>query len=346
MAEQELPKKKAAKKKAGAKKSSASKKRVKKKTPKKALAKKKVAKKTQTKNAAAHATDQTAEATITILFVEDTTGEQFECRVPASMPLSHLASDFFESQGWDTQDAHGRGQRAVVELVDPKNPDRTSRLNSEDTVDEAGLRDNDVLRIFPESVAGAVDERIRLPALIQDLNAMTELAEWNEHISFVPKPANAPTFYRVHLNYPGFCRLDGNKPIRTERHEVEIHLGADYPRQSPIVFWKSEVFHPNIHPDHRGVCLGVLMERWMPSLGIARLVTMLAEIAQWRNFDISNAFNRQAAEWASKPANMKFVSEIGGSTDQHPIGDWLKKLELESDRRERLTFTKVDKKRR
>jgi ubiquitin-protein ligase len=286
-----------------------------------------------------------AEGTIRVLFVEDTTGEQFECRVPVGTSINHLAGDFFESQGWDTHDARGRAQRAVVELVDRDNPDRTLRLNGDDTVEGAGLQDNDVLRVFPESVAGAVDERARLPALIQDLNGMTDLAGWNKRITFEAKPAQAPTFYRVRLDYPGFRRLDRDEPVRTETHEVEIHLGARYPAEAPRVFWASDVFHPNIHPEHRGVCLGVLMERWMPGMGVARLVTMLAEIAQWRNFDIINAFNPEAARWASDPANMEYVRQIGGSPEQHPIGELWKLLEKGSQAREPIAFSRVGERR-
>jgi ubiquitin-protein ligase len=285
------------------------------------------------------------EGTIRVLFVESTTGEQYECRVPVSTRIHHIASDFFESQGWETHDARGRAQRAVVELVDRDHPDRTLRLNGDDTVEDAELHDGDILRVFPESVAGAVNERDRLPALIQDLNGMTELADWNKRITFEAKPAQAPTFYRVRLDYPGFRRLDGDVPIRTETHEVEIHLGAQYPREAPLVFWKSEVFHPNIHPEHQGVCLGVLMDRWMPGMGIDRLVTMLAEIAQWRNFDITNAFNREAARWARDPDNMEYVRQIGGSPDQHPIGELLKLLEKQSENREPIIFSRVKEKR-
>ena len=104
------------------------------------------------------------EESIRLLFVEDTTGEQYECRVPWGTRIEQIASDFFESQGWGTHDARGRVQRAVVELVDRDHPDRTLRLNGEDTVRDAGLNDSDILRVFPESVAGCFlgDARVTL----------------------------------------------------------------------------------------------------------------------------------------------------------------------------------------
>ncbi len=327
MAEKRLPKKNAAAKQTAAKKT----------TRKKATTKKQAA----TTNPAPASVQHVA-ATVRVLFIEDTTGEQFTCQVPVGTLINQLASDFFEDRGWDTQD-----KRAVVELVDGENRDRTRRLRGDLTVEEEGLQDGDILRVFPESIAGVLNEITRLPALIQDLNGMCELAEWNPRITFEAKPENAPTWYLVKLDYPGFRRLEGNKPIQTTApHEVEIHLGADYPRQAPLVLWKTEIFHPNIHPDHRGVCLGVLMQYWLPGFGIPRLVIMLAEIAQWRNFDIIHGrnLNPEAALWADDPQNMQYVLDIGGSPDQHPIGEWLKRLEKETQQRQPLVFNRVNRK--
>ncbi len=87
------------------------------------------------------------------LFVESPDGERFECDVPQDTPLSHIAADFFEDRGWPMQDSRGRGYRAVVELVDPNNPDRTKRLRGELKAEEV-LWNGAILRIHPESIAG------------------------------------------------------------------------------------------------------------------------------------------------------------------------------------------------
>ncbi|HJT75635.1 MAG TPA: EsaB/YukD family protein, partial [Gemmataceae bacterium] len=89
--------------------------------------------------------------------VEAPSGEQFEAVVPAGTPLKDVAANFFQSQGWPLQDEQGRGQRAVVELVDPDNPDNTRRLDGNQALAEANIQDGDTLRIFPEAIAGAAD---------------------------------------------------------------------------------------------------------------------------------------------------------------------------------------------
>ena len=88
------------------------------------------------------------------LYVEAPSGERFEADIPVDVRISKLAGDFFEAQGWPMQDRHGRGNRAVVELVDSENPDETKRLSGDLDIAEAGIQNGDLLRIFPESIAG------------------------------------------------------------------------------------------------------------------------------------------------------------------------------------------------
>ncbi|HEY0406344.1 MAG TPA: ubiquitin-conjugating enzyme E2 [Pyrinomonadaceae bacterium] len=275
------------------------------------------------------------------VYIEDTAGERFECELPAKTQLSKLAADFFEERGWPTQDGRGRGQRAVVELVDPENPDRTKRLRGEQTVGDAGLWSGATLRIFPESIAGAVDERERVRALVADHQDMNELVKWNKHIRFEPNLTHAPTLYKITFDYPSFRALsdDGHTPLISTEHRVEITLGADYPRKAPFVRWMTPIFHPNIRTDDGAVCLGVLMDRYLPGLGLARLVTMLAEMTQYRNFDMSSPLNVRAAEWAADAAHWPHIQQIGGSPFQGPVHELLALFETEAH--PRLTFKPV-----
>ena len=86
------------------------------------------------------------------IFVEAPSGERFEAKVPPQTPIGTLAADFFESQRWPLSDERGHSERAVVELVNPANPDDTKRLNGEATIASCGIRDGDTLRVFPEAI--------------------------------------------------------------------------------------------------------------------------------------------------------------------------------------------------
>lgn len=263
------------------------------------------------------------------LCIQSPDGERFECDVPADVELSRLAADFFEERGWPTRDIHGRGQRAVVELVDPENPDRTKRLRGEQTVGGAGLYNGAILRIFPESIAGRMDERERIPALVADHQDMQELVEWNPRIRFEANLDYAPTRYEVTFNYTSFRAIsdDGHTPITSDEHHVEIILGADYPRHAPRVRWMTPIFHPNIHPDNGEVCMGALQDRYLPGMGLGRLVIMLAEMVQYRNFDPTDCYNVQAGKWAADPEHWEYIKQIGGSPFQGPVYELLEKFE-------------------
>lgn len=262
------------------------------------------------------------------IFVESPSGQRFAADIPCDTPLSKVAADFFESQAWPTQDRRGRGQRAVVELVNPDDPDDTKRLNGDLDICEAGIQDGDILRIFPESIAGAVDQRARQNALIADHNEIEALVRRNRQIEFEANRSHAPDRYVVTFHYESFVELlPGNpEPRRSDIHRAEIILSGDYPRRAPIVRWQTPIFHPNIRWPGGAVCLGVLGERYLPGVGLGRLVTMLAEMVQWRNFDAFNAFNREAAEWAVNPEHWEYIQAIGGHPFQGPIEQLVKEF--------------------
>jgi hypothetical protein len=275
------------------------------------------------------------------IFVEGTSGEQFEAEVPCDTPLKTLAAQFAESQGWPLHGADGLGQRAVVELVNRENPDETKRLNGERTIDEAGVREGDTLRILTEAMAGTVDARDRLRALVSDHSEMQDLCERNLQITFTANRSHAPDRYEVTLRYPSFKELlPGEKePRRTDIHRVEIVLGANYPREAPQLRWLTPIFHPNIQHPEGGVCIGELRERYLPGMGLARLVRMLTDMVQYRNFNPLHGINQTAVEWVRDPDNWPLIVAIGGYPLQGPLEQILQ--QLDRSRRTPVTFKPV-----
>jgi ubiquitin-protein ligase len=264
------------------------------------------------------------------LTIQATSGELFEADVACDTRIGALAADFFESQKWPQYDEHGRGVRAVVEVVDPNDPDNTKRLNSEWTVGEAPIPDGATLRIIPESAAGTVDPRVRLQALISDHNEMQDLCERDPQISFTANRSHAPDRYEVTLRYTGFKELPPGErePVRADVHRVEIVLGANYPREAPQLRWLTPIFHPNIEPPPKGgVCIGELRERYLPGMGLARLVRMLTDMVQYRNFNPLHGVNPTAVEWVRDFNNVPMIAAIGGYPLQGPLEQIRQKLE-------------------
>lgn len=270
------------------------------------------------------------------IFVEDTSGQRYECDIPSDTPVHRLTSDFFEERGWSTSD------RAVAELVDPQNSGRSKRLNGEHNLFDAGLRDGDTIRIFPEAIAGIEDARSRLQALVADHNEMKALESWHPGIRFRADREYAPVRYNIQFDCKSVEALDlrHGTPVWRTAHEAEITLPADYPGEAPLVKWRTPIFHPNIHPENGAVCLGVLGKRYRPGLGLARITLMLWEMVRFQNFDMTNALNKEAAQWTVHQENWRFIREMGGSPFQGPLRDFQVQVEKIAGR-SRIAFSPV-----
>ena len=83
--------------------------------------------------------------------------------------------------------------------------------------------------------------------------------------------------------------------MRTE-HRFDAYLHLDYPRQAPLLLWRTPVFHPNILPPSRngGVCIGT----WSPSESLADLCRRIARMVSYNSFSVGDALDPEAASWA------------------------------------------------
>jgi ubiquitin-protein ligase len=169
-----------------------------------------------------------------------------------------------------------------------------------------------------------------------DYNEMQALSEQNPQITFTVNRMQAPDLYTLTLHYTSFVELlpHENEPRKANKHRVEIMLGAKYPRHAPIVTWQTPIFHPNIIQSDGvilqsggTVCLGALHERYLPGMGLARLVHMLIEMIQWRNFDAYSSINPKAAEWAARDESKSAIETIGGHPLLGPIEEYIKQLD-------------------
>lgn len=274
------------------------------------------------------------------IYIEDNASNVYEAMVSKFMRVGQLATEFFEDREWPTHGPNGRPMRGVVERPDPANPYRTERLNPNDTLEDAGVENEDTLRILPESVAGAVNPHERLRALVVDQREVLELAASDpEHIQVKTNADHAPNYYMLTLRYNGI-KLGDRGPELTTEHRVEIVLPATYPLQAPVVTWLTPIFHPNI--SMRGnVCLGILAERYLPGIGLAYIVRMLIDIVRYRNYDLQGVYNSDARLWALSAEGQEMIRMIGGLPAEQPIDLLLEQLRTAGRRRTR--FTRVNR---
>lgn len=128
-----------------------------------------------------------------------------------------------------------------------------------------------------------------------------------------------PQRYLIQFFGKGLTRERGKTGVR-EFHEVEIKLGASYPRTAPELRWLTPVFHPNIS-EIGLVCLGAYGTHWVPSLHLDELCVMLWDICRYHNYDIRSPYNRDAALWAANQTNFVFPLDLRAVRDRRPLAE-------------------------
>lgn len=146
-------------------------------------------------------------------------------------------------------------------------------------------------------------ESPQMRRLRSDAAAMEQLAAESSVLRFKSsgKPAQR---YLIEFHGRSLAREGGKVRVR-ERHEVEIKLGASYPRTMPEIRWLSPIYHPNIS-EIGLVCLGGYGTHWVPSLHLDALCVMLWDMARYHNYDIRSPYNRDAALWAANQTAFAF----------------------------------------
>jgi ubiquitin-protein ligase len=155
-------------------------------------------------------------------------------------------------------------------------------------------------------------ESPRIRRLRSDLAAMERLKAESSVIHF--RTAGSPA-QRFLVEFRGrSLSRDKGKVGSRERHEVEIKLGASYPRTMPEIRWITPIYHPNIS-EIGMVCLGGYGTHWVPSLMLDELCVMLWDMARYHNYDVRSPYNRDAAHWVANQTTFVFP------TDPRPLRD-------------------------
>ena len=181
-------------------------------------------------------------------------------------------------------------------------------LESENLAD-AGIPDEDRLILTADITAGAVKigESPRMRRLKADHKLMKELVAQSDLISFKAtslRKGLPPEKYIVTYKCKGVMGVDrqGN-PKFGNRHQVEIYLHNQYPQRWPGMKWLTPVWHPNINHINGTVCVDAAW--WTASRSLDRLVVMIGEMVQYKNFHDDPKsppfpWDPEAARWSKK----------------------------------------------
>ena len=161
-------------------------------------------------------------------------------------------------------------------------------LKDEETLGMAAIPDGDRLMLTADITAGAVSvaDSPRMRRMRADHELMKELAARSDLISFKaisPIPSLPPERYIVTFKCKSIIDVDrqGNPKYGTN-HQVEIYLHNQYPQRWPGMKWMTPIWHPNINHLNGSVCIDAAW--WTASRSLDRLVIMLGEMLQWKNF--------------------------------------------------------------
>jgi hypothetical protein len=256
------------------------------------------------------------------LYGEGPDGGRFEyTNVPASTTIGELAAatiNQYGDEGW-ARDQDGLPRPAVVDLVRGQGSQRQEeRMNPDLDLDAAGVREGDTFQPSPEATAAAgVNPNVREQALARARAQIQRFAQ--EHtalgVRLFANTTVAPTQYVLAFTAPGWAPppKPGDAPERIDQHMISIDLPPDFPMKAPLVMWKSPIFHPNIHPRNGVVCLGDLMDGYIPGMDLARLCQLVVDIATYRNYEVRSVFNAEARDWATTEAGAALIKANGGT---------------------------------
>ncbi len=205
--------------------------------------------------------------------------------VPDDVSVRELMTEFTSLLQLPTVGPDGR---PMAYRLDSKALGR--ELKEDETLAAAGIPENDRLMLTADITAGAgtnvVAESPRMRRLHGDYELMQELAARTDMISFVaqsPRPNLPPERYIVTFKCKSIATVDrqGN-PQFSEHHQVEIYLHNQYPQRWPGMKWMTPIWHPNINHINGTVCIDAAW--WTASRSLDRLVIMLGEMLQYKNF--------------------------------------------------------------
>jgi ubiquitin-protein ligase len=182
-------------------------------------------------------------------------------------------------------------------------------LKDGETLAVAGIPENDRLMLTADITAGAVISSVssspRMRRLKADFELMQELAARSDLISFrstASAPNVPPERYIVTFLCKSIIDVDrAGEPKYGNHHQVEIYLHNQYPQRWPGMKWLTPIWHPNINHINGSVCIDAAW--WTASRSLDRLIIMLGEMLQWKNFHDDPTkppfpWDAEAARWS------------------------------------------------
>lgn len=135
--------------------------------------------------------------------------------------------------------------------------------------------------------------------LLADLKSLTERFSSFPLIRVKSSFGNPPEKYVIAYNVKGIERIDGERIVYRNYHEVEIKLPGTYPRTPPLCRMLTPVFHPNIEP--AVICIG---DHWTAAERLCDLVVRIGEMIAYQAHNVKSPLDGEAAMWTDLHLDM------------------------------------------
>lgn len=153
----------------------------------------------------------------------------------------------------------------------------------------------------------------RLRRLEADYRELMTRFAGDPNITITPIGPMPPEKYQLIYRVQSL-RLDQmNNPVRSDLTVVTMTLPADYPRGKPYAETLDRVFHPNFG-DY--VCIA---DFWAPGQTLGDIVASIADMLQFRKYNIRSPLNAVAAEWANAHAATLPIGQVELGAGAGPV---------------------------
>jgi ubiquitin-protein ligase len=168
------------------------------------------------------------------------------------------------------------------------------------------------------NINGGIEVIAKERRLKADFKIIKEEFKSHPYIKVKPIEGSPPIRYSITYYLKGLkWNKETNRPIESCKHEVEIFLHKDYPREKPLCIINTEIFHPNFSSK---ICIA---DHWGIGENIANIIILIGDMIQYKEFNPKSPLNQEASRWAIKNRHLLPVSNISLSKS-----DFLDSLEI------------------
>ena len=147
---------------------------------------------------------------------------------------------------------------------------------------------------YPRPPVGNLSPRDR--RLYSDAEQIATRLAKSPYVRLVEMRGTPPDYYRVEYSIRGIEAVRGNHVTYRTKHEIELQLTREYPRQIPLSRMLTPIFHPNILPTR--ICIDT--GNWTAQEKLADVIFRIGEIIAYQSYNLGDPLNSEAARWANE----------------------------------------------